>query len=68
MSIPVETPCSNKFHFPEIFFFRHFSKNCSVFYKLKTKFFFRNDQNFFPNFFFESSCKDPLMMSDFWGG
>ena len=31
---------SNKFYFPEIFFFRHFSKSCSVFYILKTKFFF----------------------------
>ena len=48
---------SNKFYFPEIFFFCHFSKSCSVFYILKTKKKFRNDQKNFPNIFFESSYK-----------
>ena len=43
---------SNKFFFPTIFFFRHISKSCSVFYILKTKNFFGTLKNFFLNFFF----------------
>ena len=34
----------SKFFFPGIFFFRHPSKSCSVFYILEPKFFFRKDQ------------------------
>ena len=34
----------SKFFFPGIFFFRHPSKSCSVFYILEPKNFFRKDQ------------------------
>ena len=46
----------SKFFFPGIFFFRHPSKSCSVFYILEAKSFFRKDQkkNFNIFIFFES--------------
>ena len=59
----------SKFFFPGIFFFRHPSKSCSVFYILEAKKFFQTDKKKnFKIIFFESSCTRDVVFSTKEGG